>query len=59
MESSPASSVPSPELAAAAGLAIATARERLGVRRTALFWLDERSGRLSCIATAGVGGTDG
>jgi GAF domain-containing protein len=59
MESKPSSSGPSPQLGAAAGPAIATARDRLGVRRTALFWLDERSGRLSCIATAGSGGTDG
>lgn len=35
------------------------ARERLGVRRTALFWLDDESGRLACVATAGPGGPDG
>jgi GAF domain-containing protein len=58
-ESSPSFSAPSPELAAAAGPAVAAAREHLGVRRTALFWLDERSDRLSCIATTGVGGTGG
>jgi GAF domain-containing protein len=58
MESSPSSSAPSPELAAAAGPAIATARARLGVRRTALFWLDVASGRLRCIATAGAAGAE-
>ena len=35
------------------------ARERLAVRRTALFWVDDASGRLACVATAGAGGPDG
>src|SRR5262245_4196106 len=39
--------------------ALANARERVGVRRTALFWIEEASGRLSCVATDGVGGTAG
>jgi hypothetical protein len=40
-------------LASAAARALAGARERAGVRRTALFWLDDASGRLACVATAG------
>jgi GAF domain-containing protein len=46
---------------AAAAQALAVARERLGVRRTALFWLDGDSGRLACVATTSVdgGGTAG
>ena len=41
--------------------ALSAARERLGVRRTALFWLDDESGRLACVATTSVdgGGTAG
>jgi len=46
-------------LATAAEHALETARQRLGVRRTALFWLDDVSGRLRCVATAGVGGREG
>lgn len=42
-------------VAAAAAHALSAARERLGVRRTALFWLDGDSGRLACVATAGAG----
>ncbi|MGH7358298.1 MAG: GAF domain-containing protein [Candidatus Rokuibacteriota bacterium] len=45
-------------VATAAARALATARECLGVRRTALFWLDDDSGRLACVATAG-GETEG
>ncbi len=29
------------------------------MRRTALFWLDDALGQLSCVATAGGGGADG
>jgi hypothetical protein len=35
------------------------ARQALGVRRTALFWLDDASSRLACVATAGADGPDG
>jgi hypothetical protein len=59
MESNPSSSAPSSWLAAAAESAIAMARERLGVRRTALFWLDAASGRLRCIATVSAAGPEG
>ncbi len=43
-------------VAAAAAQALSAARERLGVRRTALFWLDGDSGRLACVATTSVDG---
>ena len=59
MEWFPASSFGGRALAAAAEHALETARQHLGVRRTALFWLDDVSGRLSCVATAGAGGTVG
>ena len=45
-------------LGRAASDALEAARRDLGVRRTALFWLDDDSGRLTCVATAG-GGTEG
>jgi GAF domain-containing protein len=59
MASLPSSSFGSGPVAVAAAGALAAARARLGVRRTALFWLDDIAGRLSCVATAGVGGTEG
>jgi hypothetical protein len=43
-------------VAAAAAEALAAARERLGVRRTALFWLDGDSGRLACVSTISTDG---
>jgi GAF domain-containing protein len=44
-------------VAAATARALAAARADLGVRRTALFWLDDESGRLACVTTAtGDGG---
>lgn len=46
-------------LAVAAEHALAAARERIGVRRAALFWLDDASGRLTCVATASAGGVGG
>jgi GAF domain-containing protein len=46
-------------LGLAAAEALEAARRDLGVRRTALFWLDDDSGRLACVATAGAGGTEG
>jgi GAF domain-containing protein len=46
-------------LGLAAADALEAARRDLGVRRTALFWLDDDSGRLTCVATAGAGGTEG
>jgi GAF domain-containing protein len=39
--------------------ALERARQALGVRRTALFWLDKASSRLACVATAGAEGPDG
>lgn len=59
MELLASSSFGSGTVAAAAKGALAAARARLGVRRTALFWLDGAAGRLSCVATAGVGGMEG
>jgi GAF domain-containing protein len=38
---------------------VATARDRFGVRRAALFRLDAGSGVLTCIASAGPGGGQG
>ena len=46
-------------VAAAARAALAAARAEVGVRRTALFWLDDALGRLACVATAGSDGADG
>lgn len=43
-------------VAAAATQTLSSARERLDVRRTALFWLDGDSGRLTCVATTSVDG---
>jgi GAF domain-containing protein len=45
--------------AAATTEALAAARERVGARRTALFWLEDDSGRLACVATADAGGAAG
>ena len=42
-------------LGRAASDALEAARRDLGVQRTALFWLDDDSGRLTCVATAGAG----
>ena len=39
--------------------ALERVRQALGVRRTALFWLDDASSRLACVATAGAGGPIG
>jgi GAF domain-containing protein len=55
----PVSAFGSDTLAVAATHALATAREHVGVRRTALFWIDDDSGRLACVATVGVGGCEG
>ena len=57
-DSLPTSAFRSGPVAAAAQGALAAARAQLGVRRTALFWLDGASGRLSCVATDGVGGAE-
>ena len=46
-------------LGSATADALEAARRDLEVRRTALFWLDDDSGRLTCVATAGAGGTEG
>ena len=48
-----ASTLRSGPLTAAAQHALETARQVMGVRRTALFWLDDASLRLECVATAG------
>jgi GAF domain-containing protein len=45
-------------VAVAAAQALSAAREHLGVRRTALFWLDGDLARLACVATIG-NGTEG
>jgi GAF domain len=37
---------------------LAAARTQLGVKRTALFWLDDVAGCLACVATTGVGGAE-
>jgi GAF domain-containing protein len=58
-DSLPTSAFGSGPVAAAAQGALAAARAELGVRRTALFWLDDAAGQLSCVTTAGAGGTDG
>jgi len=48
--------VPAPDLAEAAVRAVAAARDRLAVARTALFWAAEGApAALTCIATAGEG----
>jgi len=54
-----ASSFGSGGLAAAARHALEAARQAVGVKRTALFWLDDASGRLVCVATAAAGGGEG
>ncbi len=46
-------------VAVATARALAAAREDLGVRRTALFWLDDDSGRLACVTTTSVDGAAG
>jgi GAF domain-containing protein len=58
-DSLPTSAFGSGPVAAAAQGALAAARAQLGVRRTALFWLDDARGQLSCVTTAGAGGADG
>jgi GAF domain-containing protein len=59
VDSLPASAFGSGPVAMAAQGALAAARAQLGVRRTALFWLEDALGRLSCVTTAGPGGTSG
>src|SRR5262245_699943 len=46
-------------VATAAQGALAAARSRLGVRRTALFWLDDALEHLTCVTTVGDGGPGG
>jgi GAF domain-containing protein len=53
------SALRSGRLATVAQRALEAARQVMGVRRTALFWLDDVSGRLECVATAGAGGPEG
>jgi hypothetical protein len=45
-------------VASAAASALGAARAALGVRRAALFWLDDASSRLTCVATVGEGEED-
>jgi GAF domain-containing protein len=59
MDSLPASVFGSGPVSAAAQGALAAARAQLGVKRTALFWLDDALGQLSCVTTAGAGGAGG
>ncbi|HEY7138495.1 MAG TPA: GAF domain-containing protein [Methylomirabilota bacterium] len=59
MDPPSADSLTSGALAAAATAALSLARERIGVRRTALFWLDGASGRLACVATVAAEGVEG
>jgi GAF domain-containing protein len=59
MESLSARSFASGTVAAESTRALAAAREGLGVRRTALFWLDDESGRLACVTTVAAGGGAG
>ncbi len=59
MERLSASAFRAGALATAAARALESARQHLGVRRTALFWRDDDSGRLGCVATAGPGGPEG
>ena len=54
-----ASSFETAALHAATVDALESVRQAVGVRRTALFWLDDASTRLACVATAGAGGPIG
>jgi GAF domain-containing protein len=45
-------------LAAAAAPLLAEARMRFAVRRAALFWRDEPTGALTCVASVGEGGSE-
>jgi GAF domain-containing protein len=49
----------SARLAAAVAAPLAAARTHVGVRRTALFWLDPAAGRLTCVATVADAGPEG
>jgi GAF domain-containing protein len=55
----PASAFLSGDVAVAAARTLAAARAGLGVRRTALFWLDEATERLACVTTDAADGTAG
>jgi GAF domain-containing protein len=55
MDSLSARGFASGPLALAVKRALAAARDEIRVRRTALFWLDDESGRLVCVGTAGAG----
>src|SRR5262245_66113784 len=59
MERLAVSSFGTGQLGTAVSRALEAARQELGVRRTALFWLDDTSGRLACVATAGAAGSEG
>jgi hypothetical protein len=48
-----------PDLNATTAAALERARQAVGVRRTALFWLDQASSSLACVATAGAEGPQG
>ena len=53
MEPLPPSAFDAGAVARAAAAALEDARHAIGVKRTALFWLDAAQGRLKCVATAG------
>ena len=58
MESLPPSVFDAGAVAQAAAAALEDARQAIGVKRTALFWLDDAQERLTCVATAGAGDRD-
>ena len=58
MEPLPPSAFDAGAVARAAAAALEDARQAIGVKRTALFWLDAAQGRLKCVATAGPGDRD-
>jgi GAF domain-containing protein len=58
VEPLPPSAFDAGAVARAAAAALEDARQAIGVKRTALFWLDDAQGRLTCVATAGAGDRD-
>jgi GAF domain-containing protein len=58
VEPLPPSAFDAGAVARAAAATLEDARQAIGVKRTALFWLDAAQGRLKCVATAGPGDRD-
>ena len=58
MEPLPPSAFDAGAVARATAAALEDARQAIGVKRTALFWLDDAQERLTCVATAGAGDRD-